>query len=180
MTQSGEIFPWYALRVKSRYENIIASALMTKGFDVFLPQYLCRRRWSDRVKELQLPLFPGYLFCRLDLMRRLPILMTPGVLHFVGTGKAIFPIDDHEIEALQSVAASRLGVEPWPFLRIGQRVRIEHGPLAGLQGILLSLKKPYRLILSVTLLQRSVAVEIAHDWVTPMESVVPAVPSMTV
>jgi transcription antitermination factor NusG len=169
MSQSQMTLPWYALRVKTRGEQLAASALTMKGYDVFLPQYRSRRRWSDRVKEVDLPLFAGYLFCRLDVNRRLPVLTSPGVLQLVGTGNAFYPVDDQEIAVLQSIVTSQVAAEPWPFLRVGQTVRIDHGPLAGLQGLLVSLKKPYRLIVSVTLLQRSVAVELDHDWVSSIE-----------
>lgn len=169
MSQSHTTLPWYALRVKTRGEQLAASALAMRGYEVFLPQYRSRRRWSDRVKEVELPLFVGYLFCRLDVNRRLPVLTSPGVLQLVGTGKAFFPVDDQEIAALQSIIAARVTAEPWPFLKVGQRVRIDRGPLAGLQGLLVSMKKPYRLIVSVTLLQRSVAVEMDHDWVSSIE-----------
>jgi transcription antitermination factor NusG len=159
---------WYALRIKSRHEKIVASALFGKGYEVFLPLYRDRRRWSDRMKELELPLFPGYLFCRFDVMKRLPILTTPGIVQLVGVGKTPLPVDDAEITAIQSIVISRLNAQPWPYLQVGQRVRIEQGPLTGLEGILIALKKTHRLVVSVTLLQRSVAVEVDHDWARPV------------
>jgi transcription antitermination factor NusG len=165
--------PWFAIRVRSRNEKIIASALHSKGYEVFLPLYDSKRRWSDRVKELELPLFPGYLFCRLDIQKRLPILKTPGVIDILGFSKTPVPIDETEIAAIQSIVASRLNAEPWPFLKVGQTVRVERGPLLGLEGILVALKKPYRLVASVTLLNRSVAVEIDRDWVSPVDRVPP-------
>ena len=165
MSNSDNGFPWYALRIRARDARATAEALHGKGHDVFLPFYVSRRRWSDRIKEVKLPLFPGYLFCRLDTGKRLPVLVTPGVLHIVGTGKQPVPLDDGEIAAIQSIVASRLQARPWPFLRVGQRVRVERGPLSGMEGILISLKNGYRLVLSVTLLQRSVAVEVEGEWV---------------
>ena len=159
---------WYALRIKSRHERIVASALYGKGYEVFLPLYRDRRRWSDRVKELELPLFPGYLFCRFDVTKRLPILTTPGIVQVVGLGRTPLPIDETEIAAIQSIVISRLNAQPWPYLKVGQKVRIEQGPLTGLGGILLALKKPHRLVVSVTLLQRSVAVEVDQDWASPV------------
>ncbi|PYV33009.1 MAG: NusG-like protein [Acidobacteria bacterium] len=162
---------WFALRVRSRHERIVASALCDKGNEVFLPLYRCERRWSDRIKELELPLFPGYLFCRFDILNRLPILVTPGILHIVGIGRVPYPVDEAELEALKTIVISRLGVEPWPLLEVGQRVRIESGPLAGVEGILVVKKTPLRLVVSVTLLQRSVAVEIDHGWVTQIGAV---------
>jgi len=159
---------WFALRIKPQREKIVASALRSKGYEEFLPLYRCRRRWSDRIKEMDVPLFPGYVFCRFDVHSRLPILVTPGVLLIVGVGKTPSPVDNREIAALQSIVKSGLQVEPWPFLKIGQRVRIERGSLEGVEGILVAIKKPYRLVVSVALLQRSVAVEIDHQWATPI------------
>jgi len=170
-------YPWYALRIRTRHEKIVASALHAKGFEVFLPLHTSSRRWSDRVKEIDLPLFPGYLFCRFDVRRRLPILVTSGILYVVASGKTLLPVEDQEIAAVQSIVASRLRAEPWPFLHAGQRVRIERGPLSGVEGTLVSLKRPFRLVVSVTLLQRSVAVEIDHDWVARVASIPPAPPS---
>lgn len=157
--------PWFALSVKCRYEKIVANFLDNKGYEWLLPLYKSRRRWSDRIKEIEAPLFPGYLFCRFDIYDRLPVLIIPGVQHIVGGTKLPTPIDIGEIEALQAVARTGLAREPWPFLQVGDRVRIEHGSLAGVEGILLQTKGRHRLILSVTLLQRSVAVDIDSAWV---------------
>lgn|SRR3990172_2906706 len=126
-----------------------------------------RWRWSDRTKEIQSPLFPGYVFCCFDVNTRLPILTTPGVHSIVGNGKVPIPVEEREIETLRLIARSQLMAEPWPYLRLGQRVRIEQGALNGLEGILSALKKPSRLVVSVTLLQRSVAEEIDETWVRP-------------
>jgi transcription antitermination factor NusG len=158
--------PWYAIRVRSKFESAVSASLQGKGYDTFLPVYRLQRRWSDRVKELDLPLFPGYLFCRFNPHERLlPILTTPGVLDIVGYGKTPVPVDDQEIGAVKSILRSGLGAEPWPFLRVGSEVYIEAGPLAGVEGIITNTDKVYRLIVSVNLLQRSVAVEIDRDWV---------------
>jgi transcription antitermination factor NusG len=161
-------YPWFALQVRSRYENLVATQLTGKGYEWFLPIYKCRRRWSDRFKEIERPLFPGYVFCRLDLLNRLPILTIPGVALIVGIAKTPVPIDEAEIAAIQAVVKSEIPSQPWPFLKIGQRVRIEYGPLCGLEGILLDFKGQHRLVLSVTLLQRSVAVQVEGAWVTPL------------
>ena len=161
---------WFALRVKSRCEKVVAAMAQNKGYEEFLPLYRSRHRWSDRLKEVELPLFPGYLFCRLNPQRRLPLLTIPGVLHFVGIAKIPAPIEDREIAALQTAVHSGLVAEPWPFLEIGQRVRLNEGPLAGLEGILVGSSKPERLVISVTLLQRSVAVAIERHWATPLGS----------
>jgi len=161
-------YPWFALQVRSRYENIVTTQLTGKDYEWFLPTYRCRRRWSDRFKEIERPLFPGYVFCRLDPLNRLPILTIPGVALIVGIAKTPVPIDEAEIAAIQAVVKSEIPSQPWPFLKIGQRVRIEYGPLCGLEGILLDFKGQHRLVLSVTLLQRSVAVQVEGAWVTPL------------
>jgi transcription antitermination factor NusG len=162
-----ESFPWYALQVRPRFEKLVASTLLNKGIEGFLPLYRKRSRWSDRIKEVELPLFPGYLFCRFDINHRLPILITPGVMHVVGIGKTPHPVENGEIEALQAVVISGLQAEPRSFLNVGEKVRIEIGPLAGIEGILLALKGSRQLIVSVNLLQRSVAVTIDESWVVP-------------
>jgi transcription antitermination factor NusG len=159
---------WFAVRVKSQRERSVAEAIGSKGFEEFLPLYEARRRWSDRVKSLELPLFPGYVFCRLDPIQRLPILTVPGVLHFVGIGKTPAPVDESEIAAIQTAVRSGLRVEPWEFLEVGQRVRMEEGPLAGLEGILTEVRKQYRVVVSLTLLKRSVSVEIDRHWLSPL------------
>ena len=160
---------WFALRVKSRCEKIVATMVANKGFEEFLPLYHCRRRWSDRVKSVDFPLFPGYVFCRLNPRQRMPLLTIPGVLHFVGIGKAPAPIEDVEIAAIQTAVRSGLSIEPWPFLEIGQRVRLEDGPLAGLEGIFIGDSKQERIVVSITLLQRSIAVAIERHWAKPVD-----------
>ena len=158
--------PWFALRVRARHEKNIAEMLRGKGYDSFLPLYKCRRRWSNRYKMLDLPLFPGYMFCRFDVHNRLPILKTPGVILIIGIARTPVPIGNAEIDAIRTIVDSGLQSQPWPFLQIGARIRIEHGALSGLEGILLGPRGRHRLIVSVTLLQRSVAVEIDGAWVS--------------
>jgi transcription antitermination factor NusG len=162
-------YPWFALQVRSRYEQTICCLLRAKGFQPMLPLYRSRRRWSDRIKEIQTPLFPGYLFCQFDPHNRLPILSTPGVIQMVGIGKQPEPIDSAEIAAIQSLAQCDLGRQPWPFLEIGQKVQIMSGPLCGLEGILIDFKGVRRVVLSVSLLRRSVAVELDSVDVNPAE-----------
>ncbi len=161
---------WYAIRVKSRCEKIAATMAQNRGFEEFLPLYQCRHRWSDRVKSVELPLFPGYIFCRLNPEHRLPLLTIPGVLHLVGIGKIPAPIEDTEISAIQSAVRSGLSAEPWSYLEVGQRVRLEDGPLVGLEGILVEAHKEQRLVVSVTLLRRSVAVAIERHWARPLDA----------
>jgi transcriptional antiterminator NusG len=159
---------WFALRVRPRWEKPVAESLRSKGYEEFLPVHKERRRWSDRMVTVHAPLFPGYVFCRFDVQQRLPILTTPGVLFVVSAGRVPQPVDDAEIEALQVLVRSQLHLEPWPFLEVGQRIRILGGPLAGAEGILLSVKKQDRLVVSVTLLQRSVSVEIPNTCAWPV------------
>ena len=159
---------WFAVRVRSQKEKLTALALRNQGYQELLPLYRSKRRWSDRIKEIELPLFPGYVFCRFDPKNRLPILTTLGVLHVVGIRKTPVPVDDNEIAAVQAIVKSGLPALPWGFRQIGQGVRIIAGPLHGLEGILLECKKGQRLVVSVTLLQRSVAVEIDYRWITPI------------
>jgi transcription antitermination factor NusG len=161
---------WYALRVRSNFEQRVSTALRGRGFEEFLPQYRSRRAWSDRIKEISLPLFPGYIFCRLNPLYRLPILQTAGVIEIVGVGGQPYPVAEGEMAAIRRVLAGGVSVSPWPFVRAGQRVEIHQGPLAGLEGILTSVKNEQLLLLSVDLLQRSVAVSIESAWVRPLPS----------
>ena len=170
MSPSAENHRWFALRTRSNFERMVASALRGKGYEEFLPLYWGLHRRAHSMREIELPLFPGYVFCRFDVNKRLPILVTPGVVLIVGIGRAPYPVEDSEIAALQSIVKSGLHAEPWPFLKLGQSLRIDRGALEGVEGILVGVKKPYRLVVSVTLLQRSVAVEIDFDCVTPIPS----------
>jgi transcription antitermination factor NusG len=170
MSAPIQTYPWYAVRVRSKFEVMVSAGLSGKGYEPFLPLYKARRRWSDRIKEIELPLFPGYVFCRFDVGTRLPVLTTPGVVSVVGYGREPVIIDEAEIEAVRAIIASGLPAIPWPYLRTGHRVLIEHGPLAGLEGIVSAIKKELRLIVSVTMLQRSVGVEIDREWIRPLAS----------
>lgn len=156
--------PWFAIQVRTSAEKLATNLLQYKGFECFLPLSKSRRRWSDRIKELEVALFPGYLFCRFDPGNRLPILKTPGVIQIVGLGKTPIPVDEDEIAAIQRVGKSGLAAQPWPFLQTGQTARIECGPLRGLIGMVVNVKSESKLVLSVTLLHRSVAVEVDRDW----------------
>jgi len=161
----SEARQWFAVQVKARREKLVQLQLQRKDYECFLPLYTTKRLGYDRVRQHELPLFPGYLFCRLDPVKRLPVLITPGVMQIVGVAKEPVPIDDGEIAAIHCILLSGLAARPCPYqlLQVGQRVRIEHGPLSGLEGILIRFKNHQRLIVSVTLLQRSVAVEIDND-----------------
>lgn len=164
-------YPWFALETRNRYEEFVAKQLRGKGYEPFLPVYKERRRWSDRFKEIEVPLFPRYVFCRFNVQNRLPVLTTAGLVQIVGAGKNPIPIDDEEIAAIQTVVQSGLPRQPWPFMQIQQKARITYGPLCGLEGTLLKFKGHHRLVLSVTLLQRSIAVEVDSNWVMPVSQV---------
>jgi len=159
---------WYALYVRSRHEKTVENSLRVKGYSVFSPSYRTKRKRVDRIAEIEVALFPGYVFCRFDCSRRLPILMTPGVVGVVGRGNRAEPVDDAEIASIRTVALAGRPVQPWPFLRIGQRIRLQAGPLAGAEGIFLRIKDEYHLVVSITLLQRAVSVVIEKDAVAPL------------
>ncbi|MGA3072998.1 MAG: transcription termination/antitermination NusG family protein [Bryobacteraceae bacterium] len=167
MPEQVTILPWYALQVASRCEKAVSSGLALRGYCEFLPLFRSRQRWSDRLQDVDLPLFPGYVFCRLDVTRRLPILLIPGVVRIVGLGKMPIPVDADEIAAVQAVVRSGLLTRPWPFLKAGQTVTIEEGPLRNVTGILTEINGSEQLIVSITLLQRSLAVAIPRRSVRP-------------
>jgi len=155
---------WFALQVRYGSEKVVALMLQQKGYLEFLPLYHVTRRWSDRIKKLSLPLFPGYVFCRFDASAVASIVSTPGVVRIVRAGKTPVPISDREIESLQTLVRSGLDIEPYSFVRVGESATIDAGPLCGLEGVIIRIKNSYRLIISVSLLQRSVAVEVDRDW----------------
>jgi transcription antitermination factor NusG len=154
------INPWFALHVRSNFEKATSTILEAKGLHVYYPSFRQKKRWSDRIREIEKPLFPGYVFCRFDPECRLPVLKTQGVVGMVGVAGVPTPIADSEIEAVQRIVQSGLAARPWPFQNVGQHVLIETGPLAGTEGIILECKNIYRIVVSINLLQRSVVAEI--------------------
>lgn len=161
---------WYALQVRPRFEKSVETHLEEKGYEVFYPTYTATRQWSDRVKALSLPLFPGYVFCRFNVNARLPILVTPGVNQVVGAGKTPVTVDETELQAIRRVLESGVATQPWPYLKVGESVSIERGPLEGLTGRVTRIKNSYRLVVSVSLLMRSVAVELDSTWIKPLQA----------
>ena len=151
---------WFALYVRVRHERTVERQLAEKGLEAFLPCYVARRQWADRLKMIEFPLFPGYLFCRFTSQQRGAVLSAFGVVRIVGFGNQLMPVDDGEILALQQAVRAGVECEPAAYLKIGQRVRVGYGALNGVEGILTEAKKGHRLILSVTLLERSVSVEV--------------------
>jgi transcription antitermination factor NusG len=162
----GSNLSWYALRTRSNYEKIAASFLEARGFEQFLPLYRAPKRWSDRVVEQSLPMFPGYLFCRFDGRYRAPLLSGLGIVSIVAFGGKLAQIDDIEIEGIRKALGSGHNMEPYPYLQEGQKIRIEKGPLQGLRGILVK-KRSWRMVISVEMLRRSVAVEVDPGSIAP-------------
>ena len=160
--------PWFAIYVRSHFERTVEQCLKGKGYPAFSPFYQAIRKRSDRTKRLDLPLFPGYVFCSFNPQKRLPILTTPGIVNIIGSAGVPEPIELSEIHSIQTVAVSGQPVKPWPFLNEGQKIRIEAGPLSGTEGTLLRVKNQFKLVVSVTLLQRSIAVELDQEMVSPM------------
>jgi transcription antitermination factor NusG len=159
---------WYALEVVTRKESQVAQAVADKGYECFLPLFHVRKTWSDRVKVTPIPLFRGYVFSRFDARFKLPILVTPGVRDIVSIGRIAAPIPDSEIEAIQAVVRGGLMLEPCEGLHEGDPVIVTVGPLCGVEGKFLRYRGRDRLMLSISLIQRSVAVEIDRLCVKPL------------
>ncbi|MBY0502415.1 MAG: UpxY family transcription antiterminator [Bryobacteraceae bacterium] len=161
---------WYALSVKPQAERTVEAALTQKSYETYVPIVTSERRWSDRIKRVETALLPGYVFCRFDGERRLPVLTTPGVREIVGFGRAAAPVSDDELSALRRVIESGLRLEACEYLERGDRVEVTGGPLEGVRGLLLEVKGQWRVVVSVELLQRSVAVEMDRDRIRRIES----------
>ena len=151
---------WYAVRVKSNRERVTANALAGKDLEVLLPAQ----------QEMRSSLFPGYLFCRFDVQRRLPVLTVPGVVHIVSFGNVPAPVDPVEIAGVKAMIESPLKLVPFVYPAVGRRVEIQTGPLRGIEGIILAHKGEDKLVVSVSLLQRSIAVAVERDWIAPAAS----------
>jgi transcription antitermination factor NusG len=156
---------WYALYTRSQHEKTVARALTNKGFEAFLPLYVVGHQWKDRTKRLSLPLFPCYVFLHDSLERRLDLLKTPGIYQIVSCCGRPAEIPRIEIEAVRQTVASSLTVEPHPLLRCGDLARVKTGPLAGIEGVLIRRKNLFRLVLSVEMLGKAVAVEVDGNQV---------------
>jgi transcription antitermination factor NusG len=150
---------WFAVYTRHHHERTVAFALITKGFEVFLPQYNAIQRWKDRKKIVPFPLFPCYLFAYFSLNRKVEILRTQGVHWIVESSGHAVPIPEEEIHSIRQLCASGKA-QPFAYLRVGDRIRIRRGPLAGAEGFLVRSKNSYRVVVSIHLLQKSVAVEI--------------------
>lgn len=159
---------WYALRVKPQHERTVSYALQKKGFERYLPLYKSLRRWAETWKELDLPVFPGYVFCRFSLFEAPEILSTPAVYHLVTRGSAPVPLEEHELHTIQRIESAGLPIVPWPYLKEGQTVRIARGPLFGVTGMLACSTKAWHVVVNVHLLQRGVAVAIDRSDIAPL------------
>ena len=160
--------PWWAIYTRHQHEKSVEEMLYAKGFEVFLPLYESVRKWKDRRKVLSLPLFPCYVFVKGGLDRRLPVLTTPGVHMILHRGDHVATIPDEEIEAIRRTVDGPFRVEPHPFLKCGERVRVVRGSLEGIEGVLTRKRNLFRLVLSVEMLAQSVAVEIDASDVVPL------------
>jgi transcription antitermination factor NusG len=169
---------WFAVQVRAGREHVSAEHLRLRGYEVFLPCYRERRRWSDRTKLIVRALFAGYVFCRIVECVEARIVTAPGVIRILGDGSGPVPVPEHEIESIKRVIETQLSVEPWPMPQAGQKVRFETGPLRGLEGIVLMAKDRNRLIVSVSLLRRAVAVQIDSRWISwaPLAPRITAIP----
>lgn len=150
---------WYAAYTCANHEKQVAAQLLERNVEHFLPLYEAVHRWKDRRVRLRLPLFPGYVFARLPLCDRFEILQLPSVVRLVGFGGLPTALPDQEIETLRAGLSCGLRAQPHPYLALGRRVRIQNGPLAGMEGILQRRKGKFRVVLSVDLIMRSIAVE---------------------
>lgn len=151
---------WYAAYTCANHEKQVATQLDVRAVEHFLPLYSSVRRWKDRRVTLDLPLFPGYVFIRLALQERLRVLEIPGVVRLVGFNGQAAALPDEEMEILRSGLSQSLRAEPHPFLTVGRRVRITGGPFAGLEGVLKRKKSSVRVVVTLELIQRSVAVDV--------------------
>lgn len=151
---------WFALYTCANQERRVAAQLEARGVEHFLPLYRSRRNWKDRRVFLDLPLFPGYVFARFEWPERVRVLQARGVVRLVASNGRPCPLAQREIEALRAGISDALRLEPHPYLTAGKRVRILHGPLAGITGILVRRKNSCRVVLSVDLIARSVSLEV--------------------
>lgn len=163
-----QIEPWYATYTCSRFEKSVARQLEDRGVECFLPIYRSWRRWADRRKQVEMALFPGYVFVRIALQDRLRVLEIPGVVRLVSFNGQPAPLPQQEVDALKAGLESGMYAEPHPYLRIGRRVRVIRGPMAGTEGALLRKKQKFRLVVSLDVLMRSVAVEVDAADVEPV------------
>jgi transcription antitermination factor NusG len=151
---------WLAAYTKARHETVVARQLEAKELSLLLPTYIRASRWSDRVKRIAEPLFPGYVFVRVSDEERVRVLQTGGVVNIVSVAGKPAPLRDEDVAMLRECAARPHAFEPHPFLHIGQRVRVKQGPFSGWEGVLAQKKNAARLVVSVEQIMRSVSVDL--------------------
>ena len=160
---------WYALYTRPRHEKQVLEDLTKRGIEAFLPTYKVRRRWSDRYKVVEEPLFKNYLFVNVDYDRRHYETLRPyGAVTFVMFDGKPAPVPDGEIDSIRRLVTSELPYNPHPYLKVGRRVHVRYGPLEGCEGILTRKKGLTRIVLSIQLLQQSVSAEVDADCVAPI------------
>lgn len=162
---------WYALHVRSNQERRVETILGTKGYNTFLPLYRSTRKWSDRSKVIHEPLFPGYVFCEFDVTQRAPIVTIENVIRVVGFGPGPTPVDASELEQVRTAMESGMSLMPWRHFERGQLVQVQEGPLAGVKGVFIERRGVSRVVLTLTLIQRSMAVELDGCGVTPINPI---------
>ncbi|HEV2114376.1 MAG TPA: UpxY family transcription antiterminator [Terriglobales bacterium] len=166
---AGPQLQWFATYTRSRHEKVVAETLNKRTVEHFLPLYETVRKWKNGRFKVQLPLFPGYLFVHISLHDRLKVLQVPGVVRLVGFNGVPAPLPTAEVEIIRSALRKGIEAEPHPYLKVGQRVRITSGPMEGLQGILLRRRGRPRVVVSVDLIMRSVALDIDAAQVEPVK-----------
>jgi transcription termination/antitermination protein NusG len=170
MQDAAQDLAWYAVQTMPRHERKVAAELQRKGLQTLLPLLPCERQWSDRVRVLDMPLFPGYVFVQMSAVPdvRIAVLRSSGVTSFVGIRGVGVPIPETQIAAVQSIIDQKLPFSPYPFLNVGQRVRILGGSLDGIEGILTEIKGDLSLVISVDLIHKSLAIRVAGYRIEPV------------
>ncbi len=166
-TSLEQLEQWFAVKTRPKHERAVGDLLAKKELDALVPVYTAVRHWSDRRRTVEAPLFPTYVLSNFAYARRAVVLRTPGVRSIVGFGCSPVPVSQEEIAALRKMMASRLPLAPWPFLKSGDAIEVVHGPLRGVRGILTQADDRCRVVISITLLQRSVAAEVDRDAIRP-------------
>jgi transcription antitermination factor NusG len=165
MDFGNRLWPWYAILTRAGSEKFVTLQLENAGYECYLPMGRYPQRLGNRTRELEVLFMPGCLFCRMNSRDRLTVLTTPGVIQIVGVGSSLVPIHESEIAAIRRVEKSLLPTTPWPFMQAGQRAEIVDGPLKGLTGIVVESKSATKLVLSIEILERSIAVEVDEKWI---------------
>lgn len=159
---------WYAVYTRARHEKRVAEELRARRLDSFLPLYETIHRWKDRRARVQLPLFPGYVFVKFDAGERIRVLQVPSVVQVVGNHGQPIPLQEQEITALLAASSCGIRAEPHPYLSVGRRVRITAGPFRGLEGFIKRKSSNFRVVLSLTSIMRSMALDLDESDVEPV------------